>query len=168
MEAPAVELLRECGEVEHYRAFRRLTDAYFASFDSGNSEAIATMIDFYGGIGTFASWPQRVRTYAMDTTAVNIRDWASAYAFSPPLESLAAINLPVLIARGASSHPAIQRANVLLSEHIRDAALATIDGAAHFMIVTHARAVAHLIEQHVQLAERHQTSRTMPQVLCPI
>jgi hypothetical protein len=41
-------------------------------------EAIAGMIDFYGGAGTFASWPPRVRGYAIETTPVNILDWASA------------------------------------------------------------------------------------------
>jgi pimeloyl-ACP methyl ester carboxylesterase len=74
VEAPAAELLRGCGEVEHYRAFRQMTDAYFASLRAANVEAIAGMIDFYGGAGTFASWPPRVRGYAVETTPVNIRD----------------------------------------------------------------------------------------------
>ena len=54
-----------------------MTADYFASFESGNAEAIATMIDFYGGEGTFASCPARVRSYAI----ANILDWASAYGF---------------------------------------------------------------------------------------
>jgi pimeloyl-ACP methyl ester carboxylesterase len=57
IEAPAVELLRERGEQEHYRAFHRMSEAYFAAHGSGDAEAIAAMIDFYGGAGTFASWP---------------------------------------------------------------------------------------------------------------
>ena len=52
-----------------------MTEAYFAAHDNGNAEAIAAMIDFYGGTGTFASWPPRVRAYAVQTTAVNILDW---------------------------------------------------------------------------------------------
>jgi hypothetical protein len=36
-----------------------MTDRYFADFANGNAEAIAAMIDFYGGTGTFASWPSR-------------------------------------------------------------------------------------------------------------
>src|SRR5262245_34936677 len=36
----------------HYRAFRDMTDAYFAAFAAGRADAIATMIDFYGGEGT--------------------------------------------------------------------------------------------------------------------
>jgi pimeloyl-ACP methyl ester carboxylesterase len=153
VEAPAAELLQGCGEVEHYRAFRQMTDAYFASFAGGNAEAIAGMIDFYGGAGTFASWPPRVRGYAVETTPVNILDWASAFGFPLSPAILAEINLPVFVARGGASHPAVQRANALFGECINDAALATIDGAAHFMIATHASELAHLIAEHVHRAE---------------
>jgi hypothetical protein len=53
----------------------------------------------------------------------------------------------------------MQRANALLSERINQAALVTIDGAAHFMVATHATEVAHLIEKHVACAERHKTAQ---------
>ena len=52
------------------------------------------MIDFYGGPGTYASWPERVRAYAVETTPVNILDWASAYGFPLPVASLAAVAIP--------------------------------------------------------------------------
>ncbi len=156
VEAPAAELLRERGEVEHYRAFRRMTDAYFASFASGNTEAIAEMIDFYGGAGTFASWPQRVRDYAVETTPVNILDWASAYGFPLSAAALSAVDLPVLIVRGGASHPAVQRANALLGECLGRAELATVDGAAHFMIATHAGEVGNLISEHIHRVESEQ------------
>jgi hypothetical protein len=47
----------------------------------------------------------------------------------------------------------VQRANALLSESMDNAALATIDTAAHFMIVTHPIEVGRLIAQHVRRAE---------------
>ena len=111
------------------------------------------MIDFYGGAGTYASWPQRVRDYAVATTAVNILDWASAYGFALPAAALAAVEIPALVIRGGSSHPAVQRANALLSECMSRAALATIETAAHFMIATHPNEVGCLIAQHVDGAE---------------
>jgi pimeloyl-ACP methyl ester carboxylesterase len=157
LEAPAMELLRSEGEDRHYGLFRDMTEAYFADFASGNVGAIAAMIDFYGGPGTFASWPPRIRAYAERTTPVNIVDWASAYDFPLSAASLSAIRLPVIVARGGASHPAMQCANALLSERINQAALVTIDGAAHFMVATHAREVAHLIAQHVLRAEQRQT-----------
>jgi pimeloyl-ACP methyl ester carboxylesterase len=152
IEAPVAELLRESGEHQHYRAFRQMTDGYFADFSNGNAEAVAAMIDFYGGAGTFASWPPRVRAYAMETTAINILDWASAYTFSLTQVSLATIAVPALIVCGGASHPAVQRANALLSASLSRAVLATIDGAAHFMIATHADQVSQLIAQHVRSA----------------
>jgi pimeloyl-ACP methyl ester carboxylesterase len=153
IEAPAVELLRESGVQQHYRAFRRMTEAYFAAYESGKAEAIAAMIDFYGGAGTFASWPPRVRAYAIQTTVVNILDWASAYGFPPSAAALATIEIPTLVLRGGASHPAMQRASGLLFECMNRAVLTTVDGAAHFMIATHASEVGRLIGEHVDGVE---------------
>jgi pimeloyl-ACP methyl ester carboxylesterase len=152
VEAPAAELLRDKGEEQYYRAFRQMTEAYFAAFEAGNQEAIASMIDFYGGAGTYASWPARVRAYAVETTPVNILDWASAYGFPLPAAALAARDVDALVICGGASHPAVQRANALLSQCVGGAAAATINRAAHFMISTHAREVARLIADHVQRA----------------
>jgi pimeloyl-ACP methyl ester carboxylesterase len=159
IEAPAVDILRERREDQHYRAFRRMTDAYFADFAGGNVEAIAAMIDFYGGAGTFTSWPPRSRAYAVETTRVNILDWADAYGFRLSLASLGAITIPILIVRGGTSPEAVQRANALLCELSSNATLATIDGAAHFAIATHAVEVASRIAAHVHRAEAEMKSR---------
>ena len=45
IEAPAADILRERKEHQHFQAFRRMTDAYFADYAAGNVEAIAAMID---------------------------------------------------------------------------------------------------------------------------
>lgn len=153
IEAPAVELLLERKEVQHYRAFRQMTDIYFAAFKNGNAEAIEAMINFYGGAGTFASWPPRVRAYAVATTPVNILDWASASSFPLSLKALARVQVPTLIILGGASHPAMQRTNELVSECMSNATLATVEGAAHFMIATHASEVARLLAQHVHRVE---------------
>ena len=153
IEAPAAGLLRVNGEHQHYRAFRAMSDAYHAAFAGGNAEAIAVMIDFYGGVGTFASWPPRVRAYAVETTPANILDWASAYDFAPREAALAAVNRPALVLRGGTSHPAVQRANELVSASLRRAKLATIESAAHFMIATHPHEVGRLIARHIHRAE---------------
>ena len=147
-EAPAVNFLRETGEHRHYRAFRDMIDAYLDAFCGGDPTAIAEMI-FYGGSGTFAAWPPRVRAYAVETTPVNILDWASVYGFRLPPSALAAVDVPVLVLRGGESHAAVQRANELLSAHLSDASLVTIAGAAHFLILTHAADVAAAIARHV-------------------
>ena len=107
------------------------------------------MIDFYGGAGTFAGWPQRVRDYAVATTPVNLLDWASAYGFRLTPALLATVATPTLVVWGEASHPAAKRANELLGQCIPGARVATIGGAAHFMIATHARQLAELIAGHI-------------------
>ena len=152
LEAPAPEILRHAGEDRHYEAFRTMTAAYFDAIKAGQCNAIERMIDFYGGAGTFASWPQRVRDYAVETTAVNLLDWASAYGFAPTPSLLANMMTPTLVVRGENSHAAVKRANELLGQSIPGATIATVPGAAHFMIATHASELADLIASHVGIA----------------
>jgi pimeloyl-ACP methyl ester carboxylesterase len=154
IEAPAVMMLAAGGEIQHIRAFDEMTAAYFGAFNEGNADAIGTMIDFFGGAGTFASWPPRVRAYAVATTPVNILDWETAFDYRLTAEALARIEVPTLVIRGGTSHPAMQRVNEILSERMMQAAsLATIEGAAHFMIATHADEVARLVALHAHSAE---------------
>jgi len=153
-EAPAAELLRSVGEHVHYQAFRDMTDTYFDAFCDGDTEAIATMIDFYGGAGTFDYWPSRVRDYAIATTSVNIRDWASAYAFALSPTLLAAVDVPARVLWGGTSHPAVRRTNELLGQCLEGASFGSIDGAAHFMISTHAADVARIVAEHIDSVER--------------
>jgi pimeloyl-ACP methyl ester carboxylesterase len=149
LEAPAAEVLRETGEEQLYGEFRTMTGAYFSAYEAGEPSAIERMIDFYGGAGTFQSWPQRVRDYAVTTTPANLLDWTCAFGFAltPPL--LADVTARTLVAWGPSSHPAAKRANQLLGQHIPKAAVAEIPGAAHFMIATHPKQVADMIAQHI-------------------
>ena len=151
IEAPAAELLRTLGEQEHYQAFRRMTDAYVADFAGGNRAAIASMIDFYGGAGTYASWPAKVRSYAEQTTPVNILDWASGYGFPLNPAALAAIDLPTLVLCGGQSHPAMQCVNAALAWSLQGT-FETVDSAAHFMISTHASEVAGRIADNIRRA----------------
>ena len=94
------------------------------------------MIDFYGGAGTFASLPAQARDYAVATTPVNILDWASGYGFQVSPGRLKEVDVPARVICGELSHPAVKRANELLSIHLPDASFSTISNAAHSMIST--------------------------------
>jgi pimeloyl-ACP methyl ester carboxylesterase len=158
LEAPAPEILRQMGEYSQYRSFREMTDIYFSMFQAGDRNAIQQMVDFYGGAGTCAGWPQRVRDYAIAITATNILDWASAYGFQLTRPSLAKIDIPTLVLWGENSQPAVQRTNQLLAQCTKASAV-TVGGAAHFMISTHPEEVARTLAQHVSAAARpHQRS----------
>ena len=153
-EAPAPQILHHTGEHEHYRAFRDMTEAYFATFHAGDEAPIEQMIDFFGGAGTFASWPQRVRAYAVETMPVSILDWASAYGFEMTPALLRYVDVPALVVCGEASNPAVRRANELLGHYMPNALTIAIPGAAHFMIATHASEVAAAIARHVASAEK--------------
>jgi pimeloyl-ACP methyl ester carboxylesterase len=154
LEAPALALLCEAEQDrQHYKSFQDMTERYFAAFAGGDAEAIRVMIDFYGGPGTFAAWPRRVRAYAMETTAVNIRDWASAFSFALSSAVVQSIGIPSLVGWGACSHPAARRANALLGAALPASSCVEIAGAAHFMISTHAREVARRVAEHVLQVE---------------
>jgi pimeloyl-ACP methyl ester carboxylesterase len=142
-------ILKEPGEQQHYDAFRNMSRAYSDAFRGGETDAIARMVDFYGGAGTFAAWPQRVRDYAVETTQANLLDWESAFGFHLTPASLATVKIPTLVVWGETSHPAVRRANDLLSRYIPQADRATIAGAAHFMIATHPKQFADLVAHHV-------------------
>ncbi len=90
-----------------------------------------------------------MRDYAVKTTPTNILDWASAYGSEPGPAALAELTLPVLVAVGENSHPAVIEANSLIAKAIPGAMFVTITGATHFMTATHAGAVAILIAQHI-------------------
>jgi pimeloyl-ACP methyl ester carboxylesterase len=160
IEAPAPELLRMMFEQEDYFAFRKMTDEYFAAYKAGDRDAIGQMIDFYGGEGTFAGWPQRVRDYAIETTPVNLLDWKSVYGFTLTPSLLASVRIPTLVLMGAKSHPAVKRANRLLGQCIPNAAVTRVADAAHFMISTHAKEIAHVIAQHLAGVQREVAAIT--------
>ena len=153
VEAPAVGLLDTAHDRPHAEAFRAMSEAYVHAYRSGEKAAIARMVDFYGGAGTFASWPERVRAYAVGTTPVNILDWSTAYQFSLTPEALSSFGMPTLVLTGTDSHPAPRRANAVLAASIASASLSIIDGAAHFMIATHAAEVARAIAGHIEAVE---------------
>jgi pimeloyl-ACP methyl ester carboxylesterase len=168
LEAPAVELLRHGRDDQrHYRDFLEMTDRYFAAFAGGDVAAIRQMVDFYGGPETFASWPQRVRAYAMETTAVNIRDWASAFGFALSPGLLGTINVPSVFAWGERSHPAVRRANSLLGASLKASTSVEVSGAAHFMISTHAQEVAQIISGHVLQVEEPKLRSNLRQPTVP-
>ncbi len=149
LEAPAAEVLRQTGEDRLYGEFRAMTAAYVGAYEAGEAHAIERMIDFYGGAGTFQSWPQRVRDYAVATTPANLLDWTCAFGFTLTPSLLKKMITPTLVAWGSLSHPAAKRANQLLGQHIPKAAVAELARAAHFMIATHPEQTASMIAHHV-------------------
>lgn len=153
IEPPAVGVLAHYDDKPELDAFRRMFEGYANDFAKGQRDAISTMIDFYGSPGTFASWPERTRAYAVETTPVNLMDWATAYGYALSRDELARIDVPALLLCGAHSHSAMHRIIARLSAAIPTAETRIIHHASHFMISTHARDVADLLRDHVARIE---------------
>jgi len=154
IEANVCDLLRQAGETDLYNEVRRFSDAYIAAFAAGEADAARRVIDFWAGAGSFDRLPPGVRDYVMRTTGANVLDWPSMYGMNWPMADYAAIACPVLVVRGANSHPVARRIAEILAGICPHGRLADIPGASHLMIGTHAREVAALIAGHVAAAEQ--------------
>lgn len=153
VEANPFGILRTAGEHQLYAMFGDMTNVYFAEFEAGQSDAARHVIDFYGGSGTFASFPAKVRDYVAKTTASNIFDWSSGASFEPSLAAYRALSTPTSIVRGGAGHPAMKRIAEILADAIPDAELETIAGGSHFLPATHPAELARIVDGHIQ---KHQ------------
>ena len=153
IEATPFNLLRHSGDLGLYEQVRAMADAYVRSCDDGKLLAARSIIDFYGGDGSFDTFPAQTRDYIVATTPTNLLDWSSERGFDVPLATYAGITTPSLLVRGDRSPPAVQRVAKVLSDAVSRSSLVTIPGANHFMIATHASDVARLIREHVATVE---------------
>lgn len=149
VEANPLGILRSARESELFGMFGAMTRSYFAEFDAGKSDAARHVIDFYGGEGTFESFPAKVKDYIVTTTPSNIRDWSSGTPFEPPLSDYRAISVHTLVVRGGDGHPAMRRIAEILAATIPQARLETIAGGSHFLPNTHPKELARIIDTHV-------------------
>ncbi len=152
VEANPLGLLKASGESGLYAMFGAMTRAYFADFEAGRPEAARHVIDFYGGEGTFAAFPEKVRDYVVKTTPANVRDWSSGTPFEHPRAAYQQIAVSTLVVRGGDGHPAMRRIAELLAESIPNARLQTVAGGSHFLPATHPAELARLLDMHVGTA----------------
>jgi pimeloyl-ACP methyl ester carboxylesterase len=152
-EATPFNLLRHSGDLALYEQVRAIADAYVRSCDDGKLLAARSIIDFYGGDGSFDTLPARTRDYIVATTPTNVLDWSSAWGFDLPLAAYAGITAPSLFVRGERGHPVVQRVAEVLTNAVSRSSLVTVPGASHFMIATHTSDVARLIREHVATVE---------------
>jgi pimeloyl-ACP methyl ester carboxylesterase len=149
VEANPLGVLRASGDLEHYGMFEAMTGPYFSDYAKGVAEAARHVIDFYGGPGTFDSMPEKVRSYIVATTPVNVRDWTSGTPFEPSKDTLQTIDLPTTVVCGGSSHPAMRRIAELLHDGIPAAQLVTVEGGSHFLPSSHPAEIATLVRRRI-------------------
>lgn len=150
LEPTAFSLLEPAGEAELNEQLHAMKDAYFSAWRSGDPQAVRHLLDFYGGAGTFDTYPGPVREKLMAQTSTNILDWETGDAVSLTMQELAVVTVPTLVVCGSVSHPAMQRCNQLLTQWMTQAKLQALEGANHFMIVTHPVELARVIDKHIR------------------
>lgn len=153
LEPTVFQLLALAGEAALNAQVCAMKDGYVAAWASGDQRAVRHVIDFYGGAGTFDAYPPAVQDKVITQTSTNILDWRSGYAESPLPRDFTAVGVPTLVICGSASHMAMQRSNQLLVDYLPQARLQTLDGANHFMIMTHAQELTRRIEQHIRTVQ---------------
>ena len=153
LEPTAFNLLATAGETALSGQVRAMKDSYVTAWRSGDQQAVRQVIDFYGGVGTFDAYPLAIQDKVITQTLTNILDWDSGYTEFPAQEDFAAVNVPTLVICGNNSHLAMQRSNQLLVDHLPQAQLMALEGANHFMIVTHAAELTQRIDQHIRAVQ---------------
>lgn len=119
------------------------------AFAKGNQDAAAIIIDFWGHSGFFQAMPEQVREYCRKTTSTNILDWRSAAGFTPLMSDYAAIDIPCTVVRGEQANPAITGLTEALSAVLPNSTECVVKGAGHFLISTHAKDCATIIDTHM-------------------
>jgi pimeloyl-ACP methyl ester carboxylesterase len=143
------DLLSQCNEPELNQEVRSLVDRYTKEWKAGNHVAVSSIIDFYGGSGTFDGYSDPVKEKLISQTASNILDWQTGFSSNLRMSEIESIQVPVHVICGSESHMAMKRSNQLLVDHLPNSDIQMLEGANHFMIGTHTEELATVIERHI-------------------
>lgn len=136
-------ILRGGGDM--YDASRDYFDAYVREVHSGDTAAIARMIDFWTRPGAYDAMPAGMQAVLQTRALVNARDIAAVFCERYTAADLARLDVPVLLINGTRSPPVAAAIIEALMALLPRAETAVIDGADHMMTATHPDAVAALL-----------------------
>ncbi len=132
---------------------RQAVAAAGRALDDGDPDrAAACFIDYWMGTGAWAHMPE-ARQAPIAAAVVNVRAWASALFGEPtPLQSFAALELPVLCMTGSQSPASSLAVTQLLARTLPRVEVVRFEGLGHMGPVTHPDIVNRAI---VQFLRRH-------------
>ena len=119
------------------------------AYARGDENAAALIIDYWGGQGFFNSMPDAVRSFCRSTTYTNILDWRAAAGFTPSVAEFASVTVQASLVRGELANDAIIEITGLLSQMMPNSTPLVVDGAGHFLISTHPKQCARIIDDHM-------------------
>jgi pimeloyl-ACP methyl ester carboxylesterase len=144
-EANPIALLRDGPHQALFDDILRVSRDFEAAVRSGERDAPARIIDFWGGAGAFAAMPPAVQEYCRATAPANVLDWRGAFGFEFSEADCAELDVPVLLVRGALANAAMVAMTDSIAAHLPRAQPAVVAGANHFLVSTHAAACAELL-----------------------
>jgi len=118
---------------------------------AGETDAVARkFIDFWMGDGAWDRIPANRKTRIAESMA-NLEAWSRALTTEPTtIETLAALRMPILLMRGASSPQSAQGVTELLASRLPHRELVTFAHMGHMGPMTHAQDVNAAIAQFLQ------------------
>ena len=148
-EANPITLLEE-KNVLRFRKTRKISENFERQYFLGEKDAVKTIIDFWGGQGSFSSMPGVVQEYCRSTGFANGLDWRTALSFKTSSDDFRNWNIPCLIVRGELANDEMIEITDVLSKSIPDSQISVVTGANHFLISSHPAVCAHLLANFLQ------------------
>lgn len=116
-----------------------LAETFGRRIDAGEPDAPETIIDFYGGPGTWSGFPAAARDWCAGVAGANRLDWETVMTFDP---SGMAPPCPVRLVRGNATVPLIAEIGQRLAAALPRSETRIIEGAGHFLTHSHPGACA--------------------------
>jgi pimeloyl-ACP methyl ester carboxylesterase len=107
------------------------------------------IIDHWSQPGTFAAMPEAFQDYCRSTVFTNILDWRSASGFTSAITDFATVDVPTTIVRGQYANQSIVEISANISQQIDGCVQKVVSGSNHFLISTHPRECAAIIDAHM-------------------
>jgi pimeloyl-ACP methyl ester carboxylesterase len=148
-EPTLVQILRG---TEPYREIERFVAEYRKAHAAGDKWAARSVIDFWGGPGSFDAMPENARNAIAAWVPRNLRHWAPAFQRHALFEQLDRLRVPVTVVLSERAHPTAKLIARRLQERIAGSRVLEVAGANHFMIFTHPIESARIIRRHVAAA----------------
>jgi len=148
-EANPITLLEE-KNVFRFRKTREISENFERQYFLGERDAVKTIIDFWGGHGSFSSMPMVVQEYCRSTAFTNVLDWRTALSFKTSSDDFRNWKIPCLIVRGERANDEMIEITDVLSKSIPDNQISVVSGANHFLISSYPAVCVSLLANLLQ------------------
>ena len=148
-EANPITLLEEKNVIQ-FRKTRKISENFERQYFLGEKDAVKTIIDFWGGHGSFSSMPKVVQEYCRSTGFTNVLDWRTALSFKTSSDDFRNWKIPCLIVRGERANDEMIEITDVLSKSIPDNQISVVSGANHFLISSYPAVCVSLLANLLQ------------------